>query len=238
MLTTLIMLLLVLWGGFLIHRSPRFPGSLPGGVLAATAAGLMVLFPLFYGVVKRVRWLKGRVSLGALLTWHVHTGAVGAALALLHTGHRFESLLGMALTTFMLLTALSGYAGRYLLRQIATDLSEKRRHLARLTAAYNRAVASVAGHGSAESPSVAGPDISDLWSKIGSRPAAHGLHAEQALELTRPIADLEHSIIAHERFKCLAAFWTGMHLILALTFYGLLGLHVWAAIYFGLRWFQ
>ncbi len=95
----LLLLQLILWLGFLVHRSPRFPGSLTGGVLGVSAALLMILPPLVYSAAKRIEFFKQivskRISLGTLLTWHVYTGIVASILAILHTGHRFESNLGI-----------------------------------------------------------------------------------------------------------------------------------------------
>lgn len=230
-ITTLLVLLAVLWGGFLFHRSPRFPGSLAGGLLAVSAATLFMALPIYYGLAKRLSWLKRQTNLGSLLTWHAYTGALGAVLALLHTGHRFESPLGMILTAFMVVTVLSGYAGRHLLRQIASGMGEKRSRLASLEQAYNRAVAELARSEDASS-AVAGRLVAARRNSFG----ADAPLVAQALMLTRSIADLEYSIIAHERSKRLALLWSSAHLILASGFYVLLGLHVWAGIYFGIRW--
>ena len=57
----LVALLLVLWLGFLFHSSPRFAGSLWGGVLGVSGAILMVV-PLAYLVVKRIPLLKKTVT--------------------------------------------------------------------------------------------------------------------------------------------------------------------------------
>lgn len=216
--TTLLVLLAVLWGGFLFHRSPRFPGSLTGGLLAVSAATLFLAFPIYYALAKRLRWLKQQTNLGSLLTWHAYTGALGAVLALLHTGHRFESPLGIMLTALMVLTTLSGYAGRHLLRQIAFGIGEKRRRLASLERAYNRAVADLA-QSQGRSSAMAGGLMAARHNSFG---ADEPLVA-QALMLTRSIADLEYSITAHERSKCLALLWSRAHLILASGFYVLLG---------------
>ena len=58
----LIVLMLILWLGFLVHRSPRFPGSAWGGTLGVAGA-LLMLWPLGYSVVKRVPALKAAVTL-------------------------------------------------------------------------------------------------------------------------------------------------------------------------------
>ena len=46
----LVVLLLLLWLGFLVHRDTRFAGSLWGGVLSVSGAVLM-LVPLAYMMV-------------------------------------------------------------------------------------------------------------------------------------------------------------------------------------------
>ena len=238
------MLLLVLWGGFAVHQAPRFAGTLAGGVLGVAGAILMVVFSLAYSAVKRIPKLKQklsqRVSMGDLLKWHVYTGALGATLAILHTGHRFESTLGIALTAMVLLATLSGYVGRHLLVKVSMDLREKQTQLTKLVTAYNDAVAesrrnpdpliTIAASGKIlsllrlRSVSNASPDPEDP--------------PHRAVRLAQSVAELEYSIRSHERFKRLASIWLKAHIATALAFYVLLGLHVWAGIHFGLRWFE
>ncbi|HKS56516.1 MAG TPA: hypothetical protein VJS12_14585 [Steroidobacteraceae bacterium] len=242
----MIVLLVVLWAGFAVHRSPRFPGSLIGGVLAVSGAVLMVLFSLLYVAVKRIPGLKQkighRISTGQLLKWHVYTGAIGSILALLHTGHRFESDLGVALTGSMLITVLSGYVGRHLLGRVSTELREKRDELAKLETAYNEAVGEIARNRYVLLAS--GVERSMLsWISLRFPLKADAMDAPQALgyravRMAEAIAELEYSIKNHERFKQVAARWLKVHIAAALVFYVLLGLHIWAAIYFGLRWFD
>ena len=43
-------------------------------------------------------------------------------LAILHTGHRFQSTLGVALTGVMLLSVFSGYVGRHFLLHVSSEL--------------------------------------------------------------------------------------------------------------------
>ena len=54
-------LLVFAWLGFLLHVSPRFAGSGPGAVFGISGAVLM-LFPLAYVIVKRVPFLRARIS--------------------------------------------------------------------------------------------------------------------------------------------------------------------------------
>ena len=120
--TGLTALLLILWMGFLVHRDPRFAGSLWGGILGVVGAVLM-LVPLAYLIVKRVSPLKKlvtrSVSMRTLLSWHIYAGIVGPILVILHTGHKFVSPLGIALTAMTILVVLSGFAGRYLMNQFS-----------------------------------------------------------------------------------------------------------------------
>ena len=108
--TGLLVLLLVLWGGFVFHRSPEFPGSLAGGVIGIIAA-LLMFVPLLYLIIKRVKPLKSRVtrtvSMRTMLTWHIYTGLAAPILALIHSGHRFDSTLGISMTLLMLLVVIS-----------------------------------------------------------------------------------------------------------------------------------
>src|SRR5581483_7563999 len=89
--TGLVVLMLILWLGFLVHRSPRFAGSARGGVLAVSGSALM-LVPLIYLFVKRIKPLRRGVSrfvsMRTLLAWHIYAGILGPILVVLHTGHK------------------------------------------------------------------------------------------------------------------------------------------------------
>lgn len=243
---TMIVLLLVLWAGFLVHRAPRFPGSLTGGVLAISGALLMVLFSVAYSAVKRFPALRAklgkRITMGDVLTWHVYTGALGALLAILHTGHRFESNLGMALTASVLVATFSGYLGRHLLGRVSLELREKRELLVSLQASYNEAVAELAREPTPATSAEPGRQSPLQRLRLlvrlagpGSGPNDTSLRAVRAAEA---IAQMEYSITSHDRLKRLSSKWLKLHIVAALVFYVLLALHVWASIHFGLRWFQ
>lgn len=241
----LLLLQLILWLGFLVHRSPRFPGSLTGGILAVSAALLMVVPPLAYSVVKRIASLKRivtkRISLGTLLTWHVYTSISGAILAIIHTGHRFENNLGIALTAMLLLTVLSGFVGRYFLSFSTMKLGEKRDLLNRLATEYNRIVGEMSRQSSPEIKYAASHGVVHraLHSFSGAefflRDADNSL-SRRALRMAESIADLEYAIKTHELLKRRTARWLKAHIATSLAFYLLLILHVLSAIYFGLRW--
>ena len=241
----LVVLVMLLWLGFAIHRSPRFPGSPPGTLLAISGAALMVLPSLAYVGVKRTPVLKRRIAarmpLRRLLAWHVYGGILGSVLAILHTGHRFESTLGIALTAAMLLTIFSGYVGRHFLGQVSLELREKQALLDQLMTAYNEITCTLA-----EQPQrLAGVAASSgRWSRLRRRFRLAGDVSDdeavtlghRATRLAASIADLEYAIKTHELLTRRFAAWLTAHIVASLTFYGLLALHIWASIHFGLRW--
>ncbi len=205
--------------GFLLHAAPRFPGSLAGGVLGiAGAAGMLLL--LAYTLVKRIPWLRRRAPLGAVLSFHVYAGTIGAALGLLHTGHTYRSPLGIALVVAMLVVVLSGFVGRYYLLQVGSDVREQRQELGVLRARYDR-LASEAVAASAHA---------------GGAALATGLPGVSVRALVAAIADLEDAIARREALKHALSRWTVLHVAAALLFYPLLALHVWSGVYYGLRW--
>jgi hypothetical protein len=244
---SLLLLQLILWLGFLVHRSPRFPGSLAGGVLAVSGALLMIVPPILYSAAKRTEFFKKiitrRISLGTLLASHVFTSIVGSILAILHTGHRFESNLGIALTAAMLLTVLSGFVGRYFLGYATMELREKRDLLNRLATEYNRIVGELARQPDAE--------ITYAASHGGVRRALNSFIGadvffrlekttltRRSVRLAESIADLEYAIKTHELLKRRTARWLRVHIATSVAFYLLLFFHILGAIYFGLRWFD
>jgi hypothetical protein len=239
----LVALLLVLWLGFLVHRDPRFAGSAWGGVLGVSGAALMV-GSLAYSVVKRVRrlkvWVTHRVTMRAVLGWHMYSGLIGAILGILHTGHKFDSPLGVALSTAMLVVVLSGYVGRHLMKQIALEVNEKKELLTRLEVAYRE----TAGDLEADPAQTA---LVRPWSGFWGRFAADVFHlfprtarppaAVRAMELAGSMADLEYAVKTHETFRWWFGFWFRVHVVSSVLMYLLLTLHVWAGIHYGLRWF-
>ncbi len=244
---SMLMLQLILWSGFLVHRSPRFAGSLTGSILAITAALLMVVPPVLYAAAKRIPSFKEKitrhVSLGTLLSWHVYTSIIGAILAILHTGHRFESNLGIWLTAMMMLTVLSGFTGRYFLSYSSKEIREKQAELNLLATQYNQLISEIGQQPKSEVTEVVpGNFISRAFNSfVGTQRIALSPKSPLGLRivrLTESIADLEYAIKTHELLKRRTARWLRIHIITSLAFYILLILHIWSAIYFGLRFLK
>lgn len=239
-----LLLLLALWLGFMVHQSPRFPGSLWGGVLGVSAAVLM-LVPLGYTLLKRVDWLRERIPaqlpLSKLLAWHVNASIGGAFLAILHSGHRYQSWLGILLTAAMLLAILSGYIGRYYLRYLSGELTERQESLLVLRAAYDRLAAQIAAlPRGAPGRSLISTLRGRLAAAIAGTPLAGepGNLRQRAIELAEAIADTEYAIRADEVLQRRFRVWLTVHIAASIAFYVLLALHIWGGIQFGLRWFS
>jgi hypothetical protein len=218
--------ILFLVPAFLLHTAPRFAGSLMGFVLGVAAATLMVAL-LIYPLVKYVGWLKRWVtrvvSLRALLTFHVYAGVFGAFLAILHTGHKYQSQLGIALLVLMLIVVATGFVGRYYLPQTSIELKEAESRLGTLRATYNQAAAALAERQALEDAAAA--NIS-----------APALQNVSMLQVVEGIADLEYAIGSRAVLKKVSMRWVVAHVVAAILMYALLVLHVAGEIYYGLRW--
>ena len=189
--TSLVLLLLVSWLGFAVHASPRFPGSLAGSVFGIVAASLIVIPTIAYAVVKRSsrmrRLLPHAVPMKRLLAWHILAALAGGLLGIVHAAHKFDSVIGIALATALLVAIGTGYVARHFLGFVGGELREKQR-----------------------------------W-----------LEEAQSAE---SIVDLEYAVAFHEMLSGRAARWAIAHRMSGWVFLAILGAHVFAAVYFGLRW--
>jgi hypothetical protein len=210
--------ILFLAPAFLFHTAPEFPGSLTGGILGIAAAVLMVLL-LVYPLTKYVSWLRngiGRVvPLRALLSFHVYAGVAGGFLAIVHTGHRYESPLGIALIVSVLIVVVTGFVGRYYMPKVTVEIQDHQKKLATLRTVYDRTAA------------------------LATSAASTVNHADiQVLPLVHAMADLEYAIGSQRAIKVAFGRWIVAHVVAAIAMYVLLALHIMAEIYYGLRWLQ
>ena len=238
--TGVLSVLLLGWLGFFLHRSPRFPGSGVGAVFGIAGAVLM-LIALAYPIVKRVPFLHAlvtpHVSMRSWLALHIYAGIFGPLLALIHTGHKFDSMLGITLTAVMLLVVVNGFSVRYLLTYVGHEITDK---LILLQTARG--------------------DLDSAWGVLENSPAEmRGLpHAPvlaaglaslgfeldslgpvgQVTRTAESVADLEYAVRTHELFKRWFGHSLKLHIGLSIIFYALLTLHIGSGIFFGLRWLQ
>lgn len=239
----LVILFLLLWLGFAFHTSPRFAGSLTGGIFAVVGSVLM-LVPLLYMIVKRIPFLRGSVtkhiSMRTLLDWHIYAGVIGPILVIIHTGHKFESALGIALTAMTILVVVSGFVGRYLMSMFSSNIREQKKLLTDLGIAYRQAAADLSAH--PEQLAAVKP-FSGFFSRIlgGIFSPMNSLSATspiRVLYIAEAISDVEYGIKTNQYFKSWFAVWLKFHIIISFILYALLFLHVWAGLHFGLRWFK
>ena len=218
-------ILLFLVPAFVFHTSPRFAGSMAGFVLGIAAATLMLsllIYPLAKYSTRLRTWITRLVSMRALLVFHVYAGVFGAFLAILHTGHKYQSLLGITLVVSMLVVVVTGFVGRYYLPQTSIELREAQTRLATLRSAYDRTVVALAGRQVTEE---------------GATPvSASALQGVPILQLIDGIADLEYAIGSRETVKSIFMPWIVAHVIASILMYLLLLLHIAGEVYYGLRW--
>ncbi len=229
------------WLGFLLHISPEFAGSSLGAVFGISGAVLM-LVPLVYVFAKRAPFFEKRitkyVSLQMWLSIHIYTGIVGALFALIHTGHKYNSPLGIALTATMLLVVVSGFVLRYLTPFVNLDMRDKLLLLQTARGDLDSAWG-VLENSPAEAKAL--PRARLLAAGLASLGIDLSTARGPAAEVTRlaeSVADLEYAIRSDEFFKRCFSWALKVHIVLSMLFYGLLALHIWAEIYFGLRWFS
>lgn len=230
--------LLLAWLGFFVHRSPRFPGSGVGAVFGIAGAVLM-LIPLAYPIVKRVPFLHDRitphVSLQTWMSVHVYAGIAGPVLAIVHTGHKFDSPLGVALTALVLLLVVSGFAARYLLTYVGHDIKDKLLLLQTARGDLDNAWGMLEnGPAETRAPPKMAVVVAGLAS-LGIGPAADTAHI-QVTRIAESVADLEYAIRMDEFFKRWFARSLNLHIGVSITFCVLLAVHIGSGIYFGLRW--
>ena len=245
--TGLVLLMLLAWIGYPLHHAHRFAGSFWGGVFGVIGSVLM-LVPLAYLIVKRNKKLKQsvtkHVSMRTLLAWHIYAGVLGPILVIVHSGHKYESTVGIALTAMTLLVVISGFIGRYLMSGFAKEIREKNAMLAELQGAYDEAVVAIGSN--PETVRTLRP-FSGFFSRLmagfflsesvpqTSTPTGHAM---SLVRLTESIADVEFAIRTHEEFKHWFGKWLKFHIVISLLLYLLIVLHIWAAVHFGLRWLE
>ncbi len=233
-------LLIFGWLGFLLHVSPRFAGSGLGAVFGIAGA-VLLLIPLIYVFVKRIPFFKEHlikcVSLQTWLLIHIYTGIVGALLALIHTGHKYHSTLGIALTATMLLVVVSGIVLRYLTPFVNLDMKDKLLLLQTARGDLDSAWGVLEKSAEKQKGLPKTPLLTAGLASLGLSFASDN-PAGQVTTYAESVADLEYSIRTHELLKRWFARALTTHIILSVSMYVLLAAHIYSGIYFGLRWLK
>jgi hypothetical protein len=213
-------------------------GSGLGAVFGISGAVLM-LVPLVYVLAKRIpllhKLLTRHVSMQAWLSVHIYTGIFGALLALIHTGHKYHSPLGIALTATMLLVVVSGIVLRYLVPFVNVDMRDKLLFLQTARGDLDSAWGVLEEAPNQRKGLPKFPWLTAALGAIGL-PAAFDTPAVRVTALAESVADLEYSIRTHELLMRWFSRALKIHLILSVAMYALLAGHVASGLYFGLRW--
>ena len=230
--------LIFAWLGFLLHVSPRFAGSGLGAVFGISGAVLM-LVPLVYVIAKRIPFFKERlikrISLQTWLSIHIYTGIVGALLALIHTGHKYNSPLGIALTATMLLVVVTGIVLRYLTPFVNLDMKDKLLLLQTARGDLDNAWGVLEKSAAERKGLPKSPLLTAGLASLGLSSASDS-PAGQVTTLAESVADLEYSIRTHELLKRWFSRTLIVHIVVSVVMYGLLAAHIASGFYFGLRW--
>lgn len=233
--------MLLLWLGFLFHQSPRFAGSLVGGALALSGSAL-ILVPAVYSLIKRNKkinkFVTKHVPMRTLLAWHIYAGVLGPILVILHTGHKFHSPLGVALTAMVIVVVISGFIGRYLMTIISKDIKEQQSMLKEANEDFDLTLEKL--RSARVSPELIRPFRSAIARLFLAPDPAIAMQepALRSIRLAETIADLEYSLKTHDLAKSAFGKWLKLHIFLSIILYFLLFTHVWSAAYFGIRWFE
>ncbi len=243
---SLVALMLVIWLGYDFHYAPRFAGGSWGGILAVTGSALM-LVPAVYIPIKRLKWVRSRttrwMSMRTLLALHIYAGVLGPILVILHTGHKFESTLGIALTALTLIVVISGFTGRYLLSRINRAMRQSDTIIKQLQALQEDAgqeirTASPEQAAELEAFSGFGGAIRRALFRSGDTRNAMASPVSRAVALSDTLADIEYSQRVQTAVKRTFKTWLKLHIVISCSLYLLMILHVWTAIHFGIRWFE
>ncbi len=141
----------------------------------------------------------------------------------------------------MLVVALSGFVGRYLLRMIGEEAKERRTLRDALRNEYDQLAALVRGSGeqAAMVSSLSGPIRSWLGRVLfdrGVEPTLAGPPALRALRVADALVDVEYAVHTQEAFKRWFSRWLRIHIVLTFVLYALLTAHIAVELSLGLRW--
>lgn len=220
----LLTLLLFLIPAYLLHVVDDFAGSLAGFLLGATATTLMIS-ALSYPLLKYSPVIKSAfgsfASLRGLLSAHVYIGVIAAFVGTLHTGHKFESPIGVALVILMLIVITTGFVGRYYFPRSLAELRDAQTRLATLRSSFDIAARDIAQAQQNEALGNTSVQIVD------------GITISNLLD---SIADLEHYIGSRQAMKAVLARWMIAHVAASILFLAILTVHIAGEVYYGLRW--
>lgn len=218
--------------GFLFHQSPTFAGSLPGHGLGIVGS-IMILMTLIYPFRKRILKKKGRQN---PLNTHVTYGLLGPSLVVVHSAHKFSSLIGILVFLSLVLVVFSGVVGRYLYKKVNRSLREQKRDQkfmkARIENRKEEMTAACKVDGAAdEAETTIESDVSEAYSQEQMLE-----NCGEWLDEVRTLAEIEYATRFFDRLKTVFSRWLRIHYVISGLLFALMIVHVMTTIYYGLRW--
>ena len=222
----------VLVMGFLFHQSQTFAGSLMGhgfGILGS----LFILMTLIYPFRKRILKKKGKQN---PLNSHVFYGLIGPSLVVIHSAHKFSSIIGILVFLALLLVVFSGIVGRYLYKKVNRSLREQKRDQKLIRTWLNNRkqeiVSTCIGNSTGEETE---EKIADSASE--EYPSDEITEqCEKWFDEVRTLAEIEYTLKFFNRLKAVFSRWIRIHYFISGVLFALLIVHVMTTIYYGLRW--
>lgn len=222
----------VLAAGFVLHRSETFAGGLTGHLIGIVGAVMMFL-TLVYPFKKRVLGRRGKQN---PLSRHIFYGLMGPSLAVVHSAHKLDSLIGLLTFVAMLMVVLSGIIGRFLFRRVSRSLKDQQHELSMLKDVFQKRKEEVAAcdvYFELE-PAAEKGNETDLNNE--SPEEEQERQCEQLFDLARSISELEYTTTFFESTKSLFSKWMKVHHLLTLFLFSFVIVHILTVLYYGLRW--
>lgn len=231
------------------------------GIVYGAAAFLLV------GVLMAFAWRKRAYgsTWGTLEGWlqaHVYLGLLAAAVALLHTGFRFQDRVAVAAYLLLLAVVATGLVGAYLYQVLPRRLTAVESNLtaAEISAELNRVAGSMARLASGRSPTFqrihhalleeSAPPRWGGWrilftgrpegagagweALLGQVDEAEREELRRLLVLARQHKELQRGLVVQQRYRNLLDAWLWLHVPLSVALVVVLLTHVVAAFYWGL----
>jgi hypothetical protein len=217
--------------GFLFHRSPIFAGSLVGHFVGMVGTVIMAM-TLIYPFRKRILKKKGKKN---PLNSHIYYGLIGPSLIVIHSAHKFSSLIGLLCFFSLFVVVVSGIVGKILFRKVNRRIKDQKEDIRVLKTLFEQRKSAVdkckeylAGGAKGEQ------------GKPGktTSPEMEGQQAcEVILNMAYSIAELEHAVQIFAATKRLFTRWIGIHYTLTFFLFAMVAVHILTTLYYGIRWF-
>lgn len=218
--------------GFLLHQSPTFAGSLFGHLIGIAGTVIMSM-TLVYPFRKRIQKKKGKKN---PINTHIYYGLIGPLLVVVHSAHKFSSIIGVLVFLSMFIVVGSGIVGKFLFRRTNRAVKQQKSDLETLKSlfALRRADAT-------QCRSYLAIGKKALWDSDQVTGGVTDIEGQQRCEvllhLANSITELEQSVRIFSHTKVLFSRWIRVHYLLTFFLFAMVIVHVLTTLYYGLRWF-